>query len=73
MGLGSNFTNKEMIEDLKMQLSRVQMDRKKAEEELKRLQGEEKRILDEISGLSDDKYEQDMLQLVYEQRKKLKS
>ncbi len=73
MDLGSNFTNKEMIEDLKMQLSRVQTDRKKVEEELKRLQGEEKRILDEISGLSDDKYEQDMLQLVYEQRKKLKS
>lgn len=65
-----NLTNKEMIEDLKIELSKVQSEKSKLEEEIKRLQGEEKRILSEISGLSDTKYEADMLQLVYEQRKK---
>ena len=68
-----NLSNKEMIEDLKVKLNKVQSDRKKLEEELGRLQAEEKRILDEISGLSDTKYEENMLQLVYEQRKKLKN
>lgn len=68
-----NLSNKEMIEDLKVQLNKVQSERKKLEEELRRLQVEEKRILEEISGLSDTKYEESMLQLVYEQRKKSKS
>ncbi|MCR5546594.1 MAG: hypothetical protein K6F30_09000 [Lachnospiraceae bacterium] len=72
MDYSRNLTNKEMIEDLKLQLQKVQMEKKKLEEEINRLQGEEKRILGEISKLSDTKYEADMLQLVYEQRKKTK-
>ncbi len=72
MDYSRNLTNKEMIEDLKIKLQQIQTERKKMEEEIKRLQGEEKKILGEISKLLDTKYEADMLQLVYEQRKKNK-
>ena len=44
----------------------------KLEAELSRLAGKENHILEELAKYSDEKYEEDMLQLVYEQRKKQK-
>ena len=64
--------NKELIHDLKLELQSIQAEKEKLEAELSRLAGKENHILEELGKFSDDKYEEDMLQLVYEQRKKLK-
>lgn len=64
--------NKEIIHDLKVDLQRIQAEKAKLEEELNRLSGKEKHIIEELGKFSDEKYEEDMLQLVYEQRKKAK-
>lgn len=65
--------NKEVIHDLKLELKSVQAEKEKLEAELSRLAGKENHILEELGKFSDEKYEEDMLQLVYEQRKKLKN
>jgi len=65
--------NKELIHDLKLELQSIQAEKEKLEAELSRLAGKENHILEELGKFSDDKYEEDMLQLVYEQRKKLKN
>ena len=62
--------NKEAIHDLKIELQLIKTEREKLEAELSRLAGKENHILEELGKFSDDKYEEDMLQLVYEQRKK---
>ena len=62
--------NKELIHDLKLELQSIQAEKEKLEAELSRLAGKENHILEELGKFSDDKYEEDMLQLVYEQRKK---
>lgn len=64
--------NKEVIHDLKLELKSVQAEKEKLEAELSRLAGKENHILEELGKYSDEKYEEDMLQLVYEQRKKQK-
>lgn len=64
--------NQEIIHDLKMDLQRIQAEKEKLEAELSRLSGKETHILEELAKFSDEKYEEDMLQLVYEQRKKAK-
>ncbi len=64
--------NKDIIRDLQMDLQRVQAEKAKLEAELSRVVGREKAILEDLGKFSDDKYEEDMLQLVYEQRKKMK-
>ena len=64
--------NKEVIHDLKLELQSIQAEKEKLEAELSRLAGKENHILEELGKFSDEKYEEDMLQLVYEQRKKLK-
>ena len=63
--------NKELIHDLKLELQSIQAEKEKLEAELSRLAGKENHILEELGKFSDEKYEEDMLQLVYEQRKKL--
>ena len=64
--------NKEVIHDLKFELQNIQAEKAKLEAELSRLAGKENHILEELGKYSDEKYEEDMLQLVYEQRKKSK-
>ena len=64
--------NKEVIHDLKLELQSIQAEKAKLEAELSRLAGKENHILEELGKYSDEKYEEDMLQLVYEQRKKSK-
>lgn len=62
--------NKEAIHDLKIELQFIQTEKAKLEAELSRLAGKEKHIMEELAKYSDEKYEEDMLQLLYEQRKK---
>lgn len=57
------------IEELKAQYAVVQNDIERIEHELSVAEGRKKMILDKITELSDPKYEEDMLALVYEQRK----
>lgn len=64
--------NKEAIHDLKIELQSIQTEKERLEAELNRLAGKENHILEELAKYSDEKYEEDMLQLVYEQRKKAK-
>ena len=61
---------KEKIEDLKYRLKELQTKEDALMIEVEEVRGQKKRILDELSSLSDAKYEQDMLELVYQQRRK---
>ena len=61
---------KEKIEDLKYRLKDLQTKEDALMIEVEEVRGQKKRILDELSSLSDAKYEQDMLELVYQQRRK---
>ena len=64
-------TNKEAIDDLKFRLQKIQTEKARLEDDLSRLNGEEKMILQQLAQFSDEKYESDMLELVYQQRKRL--
>mgnify|MGYP006988873060 CR=1 FL=1 len=64
-------TNREAIDDLKFRLKRVQAEKARLEDELSRINGEEKSILKQLGQFSDEAYEEDMLAKVYEQRKRL--
>lgn len=57
-------------EDLKIRYNAIQAEVKKLEEELSRLHGEEKNILDQMKGMTDEKYEENALALLYEQRQR---
>ncbi len=60
---------KEKIEDLKYKLKELQTKEDALMFEVEEVRGQKKRIIDELSSLSDAKYEQDMLELVYQQRR----
>ncbi len=64
-------TNKEAIDDLKFRLQKIQTEKARLEDDLSRINGEEKMILQQLAQFSDEKYESDMLELVYQQRKRL--
>ena len=64
-------TNKEAIDDLKFRLQKIQTEKARLEDDLSRVNGEEKLILQQLAQFSDEKYESDMLELVYQQRKRL--
>ena len=64
-------TNKEAIDDLKFRLKKIQTEKARLEDDLSRINGEEKLILQQLAQFSDEKYESDMLELVYQQRKRL--
>ena len=64
-------TNKEAIDDLKFRLQKIQTEKARLEDDLSRVNGEEKMILQQLAQFSDEKYESDMLELVYQQRKRL--
>lgn len=63
-------TNKDIIDDLKLQLSRLDDEAEQLRKELERIEGKRNQIMKEIAEHSDEKYEADMLQQVYEQRRK---
>lgn len=62
--------NKDIVENLKLDLSRVEDEIRRIESELESARGRRKSILDELAKYSDEKYEEDMLQRVYDQRRK---
>ena len=63
-------TNKELIEDLKLQLHRLEEESDQLHKELERIEGKKIQIMKEIAEHSDEKYEEDMLSKVYQQRRK---
>ena len=63
-------TNKELIEDLKLQLHRLEEEADQLHKELERIEGKKIQIMKEIAEHSDEKYEEDMLSKVYQQRRK---
>ena len=62
--------NRDLIDKLKIDLKKIERDIESLEKDREILLSKKKAILKEISDHSDEKYEQDMLALVYEQRKK---
>lgn len=59
---------KRVVEDLKRQLKIVDNDIDRLKGEMSILEGKKRDILDRIASLSDEKYQEDMLTLVYQQR-----
>lgn len=64
-------TDKEIIDDLKIELGRLQAEEDQLKKELDRIQGKKKQVLEEIAKHSDEKYEEEMLAQVYQQRRKV--
>lgn len=63
-------TNKDIIDDLKLQLNRLDDEAVQLRKELERIEGKKNQIMKEIAEHSDEKYEEDMLAQVYQQRRK---
>ena len=63
-------TNKDIIDDLKLQLSRLDDEAEQLRKELERVEGRRNQVMKEIAEHSDEKYEEDMLSKVYQQRRK---
>ena len=62
----------DLVEDLRIKVKELDSQIKEKEEELSELNSERARYLKEIGEHSDEKFQQDMLELVYEQRNKNK-
>jgi hypothetical protein len=60
----------DLVEDLRIKVKELEAQIKIKEEELSELNNERAKLLKEIGEHSDEKYEQNMLELVYEQRKR---
>jgi ElaB/YqjD/DUF883 family membrane-anchored ribosome-binding protein len=66
------FDKRHEIEKLKMEIDDIELKEKQLRDELERLSAKKTKLLRQIAEKSDEKYEQDMLELVYQQRKNLK-
>ncbi|SEI64836.1 hypothetical protein SAMN02910453_0980 [Lachnospiraceae bacterium A10] len=66
------FDKRHEIEKLKMEIDDIELKEKQLRDELERLSAKKTELLRQIAEKSDEKYEQDMLELVYQQRKNLK-
>ena len=62
-------SQKEILEDLKFQLDRIEEKIRVEKDELNALEAEKTRILREMGKYSNEQYEEDMLARVYEQRR----
>ena len=63
-------SNREIRDELKVKLRKLEADEKKLQDEIAHIQTEKKKILTQLAEHSDATYEENMLQLVYEQRHK---
>lgn len=63
-------TDKEIIEDLKVELSKLENEAEQLRKDLDRIEGRKKQIMQEIADHSDEKYEEEILAQVYQQRRK---
>lgn len=68
--LSQSFSDREIRDDLKLKLQRLETEEKRLKDELAHIEGEKKQILDQLAEHSSESYEENMLQLVYEQRHK---
>ena len=68
--LSDAYSDSEIRDTLKIRLQKIETEVKRLQEEISRLEGEKKQILSQIADHSDAAYEENMLQLVYEQRHK---
>ncbi len=64
--------DKEIVDKLQIELTRIDREIELAQKDMDRLVGRKKQILDEIAKHTDEEYEDKILSLVYEQRKKNK-
>ncbi|MBQ1843699.1 MAG: hypothetical protein II133_03800 [Lachnospiraceae bacterium] len=60
--------DREIVEDLQIRIKEIDNEIKIKEEELQSLQAEKARCMKEMGEHSDEKYQQNVLELVYEQR-----
>ena len=68
--LSQTYSDREIIDDLKVKLKKLEAEEKRLRDELSHIEGEKKQILDQLAEHSSESYEENMLQLVYEQRHK---
>ena len=61
---------KQVVSNLKLELARVEEELVRAQTEVDRITARKKQILDELAQHSDQRYEEDMLARVYDQRRK---
>ena len=61
-------SDREIVEDLQIRIKEIDSEIKIKEEELQSLQVEKARCMKEMEEHSDEKYQQNVLELVYEQR-----
>ena len=64
------FDKRQEIEKLKFQIDQIEQREKQLKDDLERLNNEKAELYKLIAEKSDEKYQQDMLELVYQQRKK---
>lgn len=64
------FDKRQEIEQLKFQIDQIELKEKQLKDDLERLNNEKAELYKLIAEKSDEKYQQDMLELVYQQRKK---
>ena len=60
------FEKRHEIEKLKMEIDDIELKEKQLRDELERLSAKKTELLRQIAEKSDEKYEQDMLELVYQ-------
>lgn len=61
-------TDRDIVEDLQLRVKELDSEIKMKQEELDALRAEKARCLKEMGEHSDEKYQQDLLEMVYEQR-----
>lgn len=61
-------TDRDIVEDLQLRVKELDSEIKMKQEELDALRAEKAKCLKEMGEHSDEKYQQDMLEMVYEQR-----
>ncbi|MDD6381488.1 MAG: hypothetical protein PUG04_07400 [Lachnospiraceae bacterium] len=61
-------TDRDIVEDLQLRVKELDSEIKMKQEELDALRAEKAKCLKEMGEHSDEKYQQDLLEMVYEQR-----
>lgn len=65
-------SNREQIEDIQIQIERINKEIADHENEIRRLQNDRGALMKEMGNLMDSKTEQNLLTAVYEQRKAMR-
>lgn len=61
---------RQLMEDFNFQLRQLETKEQELQQELEKIRAEKKQVLKQISENSDEKYQEDMLSMLYEQRRK---